>query len=61
MITTDAELTNYGNLMLDENVDCEFCGRSMISRFGGLIGTHECDSCRDEFKLLLRADKLRFE
>lgn len=42
----------------DADVDeCEFCGRSIIARFGGDV-TNECDSCADEFELLNRAGKL---
>lgn len=59
MIVDDAELTPYGELMLgDGNEECEFCGRSMISRFGGLLGRDECPSCEAEFALLNRAGKL---
>lgn len=37
--------------------ECEFCGRSIISRFGGVM-SNECDACADEFDLLNRAGKL---
>lgn len=40
-----------------ELAECEFCGRSTISRFGGTI-SNECDSCADEFDLLTRSGKL---
>lgn len=51
MISEDAELTPYGERMLDVNQEvCQFCERSMISRFGGLVGTHECESCSADFR-----------
>ena len=58
MIVDDAELTPWGEIMLAHNTDCEFCGRSMMSRYGGIVATNECDSCRDEFKRLNDAGKL---
>jgi hypothetical protein len=58
VIVNDAELTPYGEVMLDPMVDCDFCGRSMISRFGGLIGANECDSCINDFNRLNQAGKL---
>lgn len=42
---------------LDLNWECEFCGRSIESRFGG-VPTNECDSCSDEFSLLYAANKI---
>lgn len=37
---------------------CEFCLRSLVTRFGGWAPV-ECDSCRDEMRLLSRAGKLK--
>lgn len=61
MIVDDAPLTPLGELTLDVNTDCEFCGGSMISRFGGVVATNECPSCSDDFKTLNRTGKLVFE
>lgn len=47
----------FGELNFQE--ECEFCGRSIIGRFGGSVGM-ECDSCNDEFSLLNRAGKLEW-
>lgn len=39
---------------LDHNDECEFCGRSIIARFGG-IPTNECDSCRADFDRVMKS------
>jgi ribosomal protein S27E len=36
---------------------CEGCGRSIVTRFGG-VAPVECPSCMAEFSLLNRAGKL---
>jgi hypothetical protein len=43
--------------VIDRNFECEFCGRSLEERFGG-VPPVECDSCAAEFKLLNDAGKL---
>lgn len=59
VIVQDAELTPYGELFLgNQNDECEFCGRSMISRFGGIVSDNECPSCRADFQRLNAAGKL---
>lgn len=62
MIVDDAELSPWGKVQVGDlgNEVCEFCDCSMMSRFGGIIGTNECDSCRDEFKRLNEAGKLEW-
>lgn len=60
MIEGDAELTNYGEMMLDFQPECEFCGRSIVVRFGGLWGSNECSSCKDDFRRLNDAGKLEW-
>lgn len=61
MFAEEAELTPYGRLMLHENPECEFCERSMVARFGGVVDTHECPSCRDDFHKLNAAGKVTLE
>lgn len=61
MIVPDADLTPFGEAALELNVDCEFCGRSMVARFGGLLGTNECPSCAHDFARLNAAGKLVLE
>lgn len=52
MISEDADLSAI-NQVLDPNTDiCEVCQRSMISRFGGVVGSYECESCRADFRRL---------
>jgi hypothetical protein len=58
MIVNDAELTPYDEMIVGHNDDCEFCGRSMMARFGGIVGTNECPSCSDDFHRLNDAGKL---
>jgi ribosomal protein L37AE/L43A len=59
---TDHECPHFGSFgeVLRDDDECEFCGRSMVARFGG-IPPYECDSCSDEFKLLNRAGKLELQ
>lgn len=42
---------------IDRNYECEFCGRSLEARFGG-IPPSECDSCQADFGRLNDAGKL---
>lgn len=43
----------------DQQYECEGCGRSVISRFGG-PPDEECQSCLAEYKLLHSAGKITF-
>lgn len=43
-----------------EQAECEECGRSLISRFGG-VADSECPSCADGFQLLVDAQKIAAE
>lgn len=44
----------------DENYECEFCGRGLVDRWGG-VPPAECPSCTNEFRLLNKAGKLEIE
>lgn len=44
-----------GFFSIDQNPVCEFCDRSVVTRWGG-EADRECDSCRDDFKRMLDAN-----
>lgn len=54
MITADegAWLDGWGQGP-DPDPRCEFCGRSMMTRFGGGQVSQECESCRDTWARVL--------
>ena len=52
MFAPEGELTPYGKMLLDQNPECEFCGRSIVARFGG-IPSDECESCRADYQRVL--------
>lgn len=58
MWSDEAELTDYGESALNEQLDCEFCGRSIMGRNRDSLLSNECESCMDDFKRLYAADKL---
>lgn len=48
MFSEECELTPYGEMLFQSDPQCEFCGCSVIGRFGGITNV-ECDSCKDTF------------
>jgi ribosomal protein L37AE/L43A len=62
-VLTDSETPHsdaFGHPIHESDDECEFCGRSMVARFGG-IPPYECDSCSADFKLLNAAGKLELQ
>ena len=45
----EAVPNNLWGWELDPDPRCEFCDRSIVTRFGG-IPSNECDSCAADFK-----------
>lgn len=57
LTNSETPLSDIFGQAYELNWECEFCGRSLEGRFGGVPNV-ECDSCRAEFALLNRAGKL---
>ena len=54
----EAPGTNAFGHEFESDPRCEGCGRSIVTRFGGVVPPAECPACENEFRLLARAGKI---